>query len=342
MRTNKINKNDKVAILSPSSPAAGFFPWVFEQGLERLRSIFHLEPQIMPNCLNKKASQEDKANDLHEAFSNPEIKAVISCTGGNNQIELIKYLKAPVFRENPKPFFGYSDNTHLCNFLYANGVSSFYGGSLLSQFAMQAQMCPETIESLKWALFENIEWFEIKAPPYYIDEDHPWDNKSYLSTPRIRLPHSGHIFIGEQIVEGKLWGGCLESLSDLLRIHNRVPNNFTDLILFLETSEEIPNHEFVRRFMTSLGEAGILASIRGLIVGRPKTWFFDKKMSLVERHDHYEKQFETISSVTKKYNPKIPMVFNISFGHTDPQLVIPYGGKIKINGLQKSVKVQIA
>ncbi len=339
---NKIQKNDRVAIVSPSSPVAGFFPWVFELGLERVRSVFNLDPIIMPHCLNTKANQADKAKDLHEAFSNPEIKAVISCTGGNNQIEMIKHLEKDIFHKNPKPFFGYSDNTHLCNFLYSLGLKCFYGGSLLSQFAMQEQMCIETIKSLQWALFQNTEWFDLNSPSYYIDEDHPWDDKKYLSIPRIREPNgSGHIFIGEQTAEGTLWGGCLESLSDLLRIHNRTPSHFSNIILFLESSEEIPNHEFTRRFMVSIGEAGILSSIRGLIVGRPKTWFFDKKMSLVDRHVYCKEQLETISSVTRSYNQKIPMVFNLSIGHTDPQVVLPYGGQIKIETSRKKISVRL-
>lgn len=338
--TKKIKKNDRVAIVSPSSPVAGVFPWVFEQGLERLRTIFNLEPVVMPHCLNTKATQANKASDLHEAFTNSEIQAVISCTGGNDQIQLIKLLDAKIFRDNPKPFFGYSDNTHLCNFLYGNGVKSFYGGSLLSQFAMQHQMCQETIDSLNWALFDSSDWFDIKAASYCIDEDHPWDDPKYLSIPRIREPNDdGLVFEGTQTAEGILWGGCLECLSDLMRVHERVPRDFSDIVIFLETSEEIPSHELVRRFMVSLGEAGILSQIQGLIVGRPKTWFFDNKMAMADKRVYRQKQAEIISAVMKSYNASIPVVMNVGIGHTDPQLVLPYGGRVKINGSNKKMSV---
>lgn len=326
-----LKKKDKVAILSPSSTIAGVFTWVFEQGLERLRNEFSFEPVLMPNCLNTDASAKDKASDLHEAFSNPSFKAVFSCTGGIDQIQLIKHLDAKIFKQNPKRFFGYSDNTHLCNFLFEHGVPSFYGGSVLSQLAMQGQMCKETVDSLNWALFKNQDWFEFKSPSYCIDEDHPWDDPKYLKIDRRKEPNEeGHIFAQGGSAEGILWGGCLESLSDLLRIRDRTPLGFSKFILFLETSEEIPSHEFVRRFMLSLGEAQILSSIQGLVIGRPKTWFFDNKMSIAEKKTYREKQRESILSVMQHYNPNIPVVLNLSIGHTDPQLVLPYGGMMKI------------
>ena len=67
----KLKRKDRVAILSPSSTLAGTFPWVFEQGLERLKTVFELEPVIMPNCLILNATQQDRADDLHKAFHTP-------------------------------------------------------------------------------------------------------------------------------------------------------------------------------------------------------------------------------------------------------------------------------
>lgn len=326
-----LQKGDHVAILSPSSTIAGEYRWVFEQGIERLKSVFSLNPIIMPHCLNIQATQQDRADDLQAAFADPKIKAVFSTTGGIDQIQLINLLDPSVFQKKPKPFFGYSDNTHLCNFLYANGVKSFYGASVLSQLAMQGEMCQETIDSLNWALFHPTKWFDLRSPAYCVDEDYPWEDPEYLKIPRVREANvEGHIFDGTKQAEGTLWGGCLESLADLLRVRARAPEDYSRLVLFLETSEEIPSHEFVRRFMVSLGEAGVLSAVQGLLVGRPKTWFFDKKLQLAEKKDYQQKQRNTILSVVRSYNSNIPIVFNVSIGHVDPQLILPYGGKIQI------------
>jgi muramoyltetrapeptide carboxypeptidase LdcA involved in peptidoglycan recycling len=337
-----LQSGDHVAIVSPSSTIAGVFTWVFEQGLDRMRKVFQLKPVVMPHALNTNATQADRASDLHSAFSDSSIKAVFSCTGGVNQNQLIPSLDGDVFRRNPKPFFGYSDNTNLCNFLYAHDVKSFYGGSVLSQFAMQHAMCDETVESLKWALFRPHDWFEIKAPKNCIDEDHPWEDKKFLTLSRNTEPNTeGLLFDGQQTAQGTIWGGCLETLSDLLRIPKRWPNNFSDKILFLETSEELPHHEFVRRFLVSIGEAGILSSIKGLIVARPKAWFFTNPMIEPAKSGYRRKQMETILAVMRSYNTHAPVVMNVSIGHTDPQLLLPFGGYAKIEPVQKKFCVKL-
>lgn len=336
-----IQKHDSVAILSPSAPAAAVYPWVFEQGLERLKTVFELNPVVMPHCLNPKATQEDKASDLHEAFSNSEIKAVLASIGGIDQIQLIPFLKPSIFQENPKAFFGYSDNTHLCNFLFQNGVSSFYGGCVMTQLAMQSSMCPETVESMRWAFFNNQNTFSIKAPDYCIDESYHWEDKTLLHTPRKKVGNEdGIIFDGRESAEGILWGGCVESLADLMRVPSRVPKDFSKTILLLETSEELPSAEFVRRFLLSLGEAGILSSIKGLLVGRPQCWSFENHLSLKERFSYREEQRNTIVSAVRHYNKSIPIVLNVCAGHSEPQLVLPYGGKVTMDMEKKEILVQ--
>jgi muramoyltetrapeptide carboxypeptidase LdcA involved in peptidoglycan recycling len=49
---------------------------------------------------------------------------------------MIRLLNPGVFTANPKPFFGFSDNTHVHNFLWRLGVPSYYGGSVMTQIAL--------------------------------------------------------------------------------------------------------------------------------------------------------------------------------------------------------------
>jgi muramoyltetrapeptide carboxypeptidase LdcA involved in peptidoglycan recycling len=55
----------------------------------------------------------DRAADVNAAFADPEIKAVIASIGGDDEILVLPHLDAELIRANPKPFFGYSDNTNL-------------------------------------------------------------------------------------------------------------------------------------------------------------------------------------------------------------------------------------
>ncbi|MEO6077699.1 MAG: LD-carboxypeptidase, partial [Candidatus Andersenbacteria bacterium] len=130
----KLEPGDKVAVLSPSFAAPGKFPAVYELGLQRLREVFHLEPVEFSTTKKVGASTEERAKDLIDAFENPEIKAVIATIGGDDQVTYIKDLPSEPFTKNPKPFFGYSDNTHFMNFLWLHGIPSYYGGSIMTQF----------------------------------------------------------------------------------------------------------------------------------------------------------------------------------------------------------------
>jgi muramoyltetrapeptide carboxypeptidase LdcA involved in peptidoglycan recycling len=40
-----------------------------------------------------------------------------------------------------------------------------------------------------------------------------------------------------------------------------------------------------------------------------------------------------------EYNPGVPTVFGLDFGHTDPQVVIPYGGSMTVDGISRTVRV---
>ena len=54
------------------------FSTVFELGLERLRTIFALEPVKYPTTRKLVASTQERAVDLVAAFQDPELKAVIT------------------------------------------------------------------------------------------------------------------------------------------------------------------------------------------------------------------------------------------------------------------------
>ena len=140
VKLNKLQKGDKVAVLSPSFAAPGKWPDVYELGIRRLKDIFGLDPVEFPTTKKIGASGEERTKDLVKAFEKKSVKAVISTLGGNDQVTYIKNVPRDPFITNPKPFFGYSDNTHFENFLWLNGVPSFYGGSLFVQFAEQNKM----------------------------------------------------------------------------------------------------------------------------------------------------------------------------------------------------------
>jgi muramoyltetrapeptide carboxypeptidase LdcA involved in peptidoglycan recycling len=333
----KLQKGDKVAILSPSFAAPGKWPQVYELGLTHLREIFELEPVEFPTTKKLGATAEERAKDLISAFENPEIKAVIASIGGNDQVTYIKNLSAEPFVKNPKPFFGFSDNTHFENFLWLNGVPSYYGGSLFTQFALK-EMDALTIKYLNYALFESVER-ELEASSTYNDIGLDWNDPSTLERDRIYEANEGWKWDGEGSVEGVSWGGCVESIDEILRHGVQIPSldDFNNVILITESSEEIPSADYVYRVYRALGERGILGRVQGVLVGRAKAWEFDKQKSAEEKKEYKQKQYEAILRAVREYNKTIPVVQNLDFGHTNPQIALPYGSRVRIDGVAKKL-----
>ncbi|MFA5355228.1 MAG: S66 peptidase family protein [Candidatus Paceibacterota bacterium] len=336
-KLQKLQKGDRVAVLSPSFAAPAIFPKIFELGLQRIRDEFGLEPVEYPTTRKLNASAEERACDLIAAFSDPEIKAVIASTGGDDQVTYIHKMSPKVFLKNPKPFLGYSDNSHLCSFLFRHGIPSFYGACVMTQFAMQGEMDKYTVENIHHALFDSGE-YEITASDEYNEIGLNWKDETLLTTKRTYEKNMGWVWDAPMDGEGILWGGCLESIDDMLRNNVPIPSlkKFENIVLMLETSEEIPSHGYVRRVIRALGERGVLLNIQGILVGKPKAWEFDKPFTKEERMTYTKGQQEAIIETVRIYNQIVPIIQNINFGHTDPQVPMPYGGKLRIeSGSQK-------
>jgi len=337
----KLKKGDKVAIVSPSFAASAVWPHVHELGLKRIREVFALEPVMYPATAKLDATLAEKANDLAAAFSDPDIKAVISTLGGDIQVTYIKNLSSKPFVSNPKPFFGYSDNSHFANFLFLGGIPSFYGAALFTQFAHQKEMNPYTVKYIKHALFDDGE-IELLPSESFNDIGLDWGDATQLNKEREYEPNDGWSWDGTKDAEGLLWGGCVESVDEMLRHAVQIPSleQFDDIVLMMETSEEIPSADYVMRFFRALGERGILERVKGVCVGRAKAREFDKPRNPEERVAYRKEQQETIIKIVRAYNKDIPIVQNMDFGHTEPQIPMPYGNKVRIDSENKQMFAQ--
>ncbi|MEA2701849.1 MAG: hypothetical protein QOE22_558 [Candidatus Parcubacteria bacterium] len=327
----KLKKGDRVAVISPSFAAPGVWPHVYEWGLKQLKDVFGFEPVELAATKKLGASAEERSKDLIDSFEHKEIKAVIASLGGNDQVTYIKNLPAEPFQKNPKPFLGFSDNTHFANFLWLNGIPSYYGASLFTQFAMQKRMDEFTVKYLKYAFFEKGE-FELTASDIYNDIGLGWDDPSNLKKERVYESNDGWYWEGSADTEGVTWGGCLESIDELLRHGAQIPtlDEFENIILMTETSEEIPSSDYVSRVYRALGEKGILGKVKGILVGRPKAWEFDKPHSADEKAEYRKKQRDATLEIIRTYSKTVPVIQNMDFGHTDPQIPMPYGRRVRI------------
>lgn len=337
VKLSKLSKGDQVAVISPSSGLPGLFPWVFELGLERLKA-FGLNPKEYPTTRQMGSSLEDRARDVMAAFADPANKAVFASIGGSDQIKLLKHLDPEVLKNNPKPFFGFSDNTHLHNYLWNLGIPSYYGGGIMNQFGMNVAMHDLTKNSLQHALFDGGE-FELEVAAEYNDEGLDWSVKENLEKPRKMEPNNGLYWDGDKEAEGVLWGGCVESMIVQSSTGKSLPSDedIEGTVLFLETAEDIPEHWIIEYLLTGFGERGWLNKIQAILIGRPKAWEFDQQNTAEQKAEYSKQQRETVLRVVREYNKDIPVVQNLDFGHTDPQTALPMGQKARISPSEQKI-----
>lgn len=163
---------------------------------------------------------------------------------GLQVIEMPHTLKGSDYVKNhPKIFMGYSDTTVNHFMYYKAGVRSYYGPSVLMEFAENVDMHVYTSTAIWNTLFRTSKIGEIKSADRWTSKYLAWDISENNKTPRkmTKEEHGHELLEGAGKVEGQLLGGCIEVL-DWLRGTEIWPckDQWKDKILFLETSEEQP------------------------------------------------------------------------------------------------------
>ncbi|HEX5595880.1 MAG TPA: S66 peptidase family protein [Micromonosporaceae bacterium] len=337
----KPKPGDRVAVVSPSAGLPAIFPEVYELGLRRLRDELGLEPVEYPTTRVMGADPKDRARDLNAAFADPSITAVLATIGGEDQITVIPHLDDAVLRANPKPFFGYSDNTNLLNHLFGLGSVSYHGGSVMIHLGRGGTLHPVSTDSLRAALFTS-DWHPLMPSPDYGDEPNDWHDPSSLDVEPVMFPAVDWTWHGPSaVVEAPVWGGCLEILHWLLAADRVGPNEAYDGCVFLmETSEELPSDTEVYRMLRNMGERGLLAGFPAVLVGRPKAWSFERRNTPEQKRAYVEAQRAAVLRAFAEYNPDAVIVFDLDIGHTDPNQIIPYGGLARVNAVEQTISVR--
>ncbi|WAZ20977.1 LD-carboxypeptidase [Streptomyces cinnabarinus] len=338
----KPSPGDRIAVISPGAGLPGLLPRPFELGLERLRKEYDLEPVEYPATRKMGSTPQERAADIHAAFAAPDIKAVIASIGGDDQITVLPFLDRELIRANPKPFFGMSDNTNLLAFLRNTGIVAYHGATVMCELGRPGAMHPQTADSLRAALFTSGA-YELKPAEHWNDINRDWaDPATFEAEPETR-PATGWTWVNaDRVVEGRSWGGCLEIVGWLLMADREIPRDLAEFdggVLLLETSEELPSANEVFWTLRNMGERGLLQRFSALLMGRARTWSFEHPNDPEQAARYAADQREAVLRAMRMYAPTTPIVFDVDFGHTDPQLVIPYGGLVRVDGPERRITV---
>lgn len=348
----KLRKGDKVAIVSLSSGMLGeaFCSHNIEIGVKRLRE-YGLETSFMPNSLKGieylKANPKARAKDLKDAFMDDSIAGIICAIGGDDTYRLLPYLLEDeefidAVHKSPKLFTGFSDTTINHLMFYKLGLSTYYGPNFICDLAeISDEMLPYSKKAFE-SYIEGNEYREITSSEIWYQERTDF-SKEAVGTERIshREEHGFELLQGKECFEGRLLGGCLESLYDILTTtryedekavcekYGLFPDieEWKEKILFIETCEEKPVPEQFEKEIAILKEKGVFDVVSGVLVGKPQDEAY---------YDEYKNILVKVVN-----NPDLPIVYNVNFGHATPRCTLQYGAVARVDMKRKIIKCEV-
>ncbi|MFI1197183.1 LD-carboxypeptidase [Micromonospora sp. NPDC020750] len=335
----KARPGDHIAVLSPSFAAAGAYPEIHEQAMRRLADVTGLVPVEYPTTRKVGATAAARAADINAAFADPEVRGILAVVGGEDQITVIPHLDADLARADPKPFLGTSDNTNLHHWLWGLGIASFYGGSSQVHLGPGPAVDDIHARSLRAALLTG-ERLEITDPGESEDVGIDWANPQALEHSGEREPTEPWNWYGpRRTVTGTTWGGCLEVIQWILTAGRFPfpPQILHGGVLIIETSEELLPARDVSFIVRSLGERGILSAVDAVLLARPPVSDHTRRPAAADRARLREQQRDTVVDVVARYNPEAVVCVGIPFGHTRPQWILPHGGAITVDGVERRI-----
>ncbi len=322
-----------VAIVSLSSGIIGepFVRFEMEIGLQRLKE-YGLNVKFMPHALKGldyvKAHPEKRADDLLQAFRDPEIDMILCAIGGDDTYRLLPYLfdhNELADSVNDKLFLGFSDTTINHLMLHKVGLRSFYGQAFLPD------LCELSTEMLPYTRIYFEELISTGTIREITPSDVWYEERTGFSPDQVGKPLSAHpnqgfeLLQGAPVFSGKILGGCIDSMYDcfngdrypdmpvLCRQYHLFPDadDWRGRVLLLESSEEKPSPEKYRRALEYLKETGVFDAVSGVLVGKPMN------------ETYVEEYKQLLCSVINR--PELPVVFNLNIGHAMPRCIIPFG-----------------
>lgn len=317
----KLKIGDEVRVIAPSRSMA-----IISEELKKIanekfsQAGFKLSfgKHVSENDEFSSSNIASRIEDLHEAFVDCSVKAIITVIGGFNSNQLLKYIDWDLIKNHPKIFCGYSDITALNNSIFAKTGLITYSGPHYSTFGQRLHF-EYTLDSFKKCLMSK-ESFPILPSDQWSDD--AWykdqENRNLITNP-------GWSVINEGEAEGTILGANLCTFN-LLQGTKYFPD-LSNSILFLEDDDESSDHTFDRDLQSLIHLPGFMG-VKGIVIGRfQKASRIDiNKLKMIIK--------------TKKELERLPVIADVDFGHTDPKITFPIGGTAKLK-FGNSVKLEV-
>ena len=310
IKPRALHEGNRVAIIAPSSATD---LKTVENAEKRIKAM-GLNPIMYPTCYTRhghlSATDEERARDINNAFSDKDISGIICLKGGYGTPRILNMLDYNMIKLNPKVFVGFSDITGLhIAFNKICRMVTYHGPMAASGFAKVENNNVEfeeyTYDSLKKNIFTN-------------------EPIGLFNNPQNEELYS---LVGGK-AEGELIGGNLSLLVSTLGSPFEIDTN--GKILFIEEVDE-PVYK-IDRMLTSLALAGKFSDCEGIILG---TWTNCEREKKGYENGYDLPLEEVFNNTLVKYNK--PIITNFRAGHNYPQPTMAFGTFVEIDADKKEI-----
>ncbi len=308
----RLKAGDTVGIIAPSKAPYTRHQERINQGKDFLESIglkVKMGNNLYKSHYFKGASIEERLEDIHDFYKDPEVKMIMMVCGGVGCDFMVHKLDYKLIEQNPKIFCGMSDGNSLAVPIFQKtGIITYYGIDLTGTLGNKIN------EVTKQNFIDT--FFEGK--PKILENRnmnfHKWDE-------RMELPkYEGWQCIRKGKASGELMGGILHYLPDLS--YSVFPIDYKNKILFFEGTKDL-NHSM--KNLLTLKNKGIFSEISGMIIG-----YFNSIKDQMTISD-------MIAELTKEYD--FPIIQIGELGHCVENYSFPIGCKATIDTEKMSITI---
>lgn len=307
MKAPRLNKGDKIALISPSSPVADKIPMV-KAAIQNFEEQTGLRIVLGKHALGQhhyaSGTRQQRLDDFHWAIKDKDIKGIVFTIGGSVAIDLIDGLDYDLIKQNPKIIAGISDSTTLLTPITdRTGLITFHGIEFLqyAEYDMQYQ-----VETLQRA------WFDGSLGQY--SQNDGWkDLKGHKSS------YTGWESFQKGSAVGEIVGGNSTCFQYFLNTDYQP--DMAGKILVLEGYMK-PKRE-IHRLLMQYKIRRAFDEISGLIIG----YWNGSEETDEEGNDRPLKDL-VIETVGR---PDLPILHVGEIGHQVSNLILPIGAKARID-----------
>lgn len=320
----QLKRGDLIGLTAPSGSTNATY---LEQRVKHLEAS-GFKVKVSKNILavrgNTAGTIAERVADLHEMFSDRDVRAIWTLRGGSGASQLLPAIDYGLIRRHPKIFIGFSDITalHLAILRHA-GLVTFHGPT-----APSPNISDYSMTQLEAVLM------------------HPRQQTTlYMSAENQREAERANPQAGEfklrtlvpGVAEGPLVGGNLAVLSAL--IGTPYAPDWRGALLFLEEIREAPYR--IDRMLTQLAQSQSFNDAAGVMLG-----VFRRSVDRLGPTPATSATTTTATTTTPDTEPRLPLemaindhfaklrvpaMYGLSFGHIGHNMTLPLGVRARMD-----------